>query len=393
MSSKAGGRADSRNKSGKKASGIAAKTQSLKRLGTGRLKAVRCELEKRNLSALLVTDLKNVRYLSGFTGSSAFVVVTPSSGFLLTDPRYTAQARAEVKGLKVRIYKSDPYGTLVDLLKQGLLKGELEKSVLGFESEHLRHATYTKLRKLLRPVKFRATTGLVQSVRIKKDSTELESIRESAKLLSSGFEVAESLLAPGVVESEAAWKIESFFRSSGASGLAFETIIASGFRGALPHGIASEKKIKKGELVVVDMGVLLNGYNSDCTRTFMVGKPTRRQKEIYSTVLEAQCKAIELVRPGTKVSDVDVAARKIIKKAGFSKYFTHSTGHGVGLDIHEAPGVAAASKAVLEEGMVITVEPGIYIPELGGVRIEDMVVVGSSGPEVVTTYTKELVLL
>ena len=250
-----------------------------------------------------------------------------------------------------------------------------------------------KLKSELRPVKLRATVGLMLSVRSTKDVTELGLLKESACLLSKGFELAGTLLAPGLVESEAAWKIESFFRSSGAEALAFDTIIASGFRGALPHGIASGKKIKKGELVVVDMGVLLNGYNSDCTRTFMVGRPNKEQKKIYSTVLDAQCRAVDMVRPGVRISEIDSAARQPITEAGYGKYFTHSTGHGVGLDIHEAPNVTASSDVVLEEGMVITVEPGIYLPGTGGVRIEDMVVVGSCGCEVLTKYTKELVLL
>lgn len=367
--------------------------KDLKGLYGARLKAVRGELKKRKLAGLLVTDLKNIRYLTGFTGSSAFVVVTLRSGLLLTDSRYTSQATSEVMGLKVRIYERDPFGSLADLIKKDSFKGKTGKQSLGFESDHLKHSTYILLRRLLRPITLRATTGLLLRVRTKKDASELALLRESAKLLTKGFEMAKRILRPGVVESEAAWKIESFFRSSGAEALAFDTIIASGFRGALPHGIASKKKIKKGDLVVVDMGALLNGYNSDCTRTFMVGKPTKRQKEIYSVVLEGQSRAVEMVRPGVKVSEIDRAARSVIEEAGFGKYFTHSTGHGVGLDIHEAPGVTASSDAVLEEGMVITVEPGIYLPDVGGVRIEDMVVVGSSGPEVITGFTKELVLL
>lgn len=374
--------------------------EDLKSLYGARLRAVRGELKRLKLAALLITDLKNIKYLTGFTGSSAFVVVTLRSGFLLTDPRYTSQAKAEVCGLKVRIYERDPFGSLADLIKKDSFKGRhgasearAGKQSLGFESDHLKHSTYVLLRRLLRPIKLSATTGLLLRVRTKKDASELALLRESAKLLTKGFQMAKRILRPGVVESEAAWKIESFFRSSGAEALAFDTIIASGFRGALPHGIASEKKIKKGELVVVDMGALLNGYNSDCTRTFMVGKPSKRQKEIYSVVLEGQLRAVEMARPGVKVSEVDRAARSVIEEAGFGKYFTHSTGHGVGLDIHEAPGVTASSEAVLEEGMVITVEPGIYLPDVGGVRIEDMVVVGSSGPEVITGFTKELVLL
>ena len=225
----------------KSAAGSVKKSQSksVKSLYAFRLKSVRNKIKECKLQALLVTDLKSVRYLTGFTGSSAFVVVTLRSGALLTDPRYTEQAAKEVQGLKVRIYKKDPLSSLADLIKRDLFKGNTDKRVLGFESEHLRYSTYFKLRSLLRPVKLKSTVGLMLGVRSRKDSLELGLLKESAGLLGRGFHLAATLLSAGVVESEAAWKIESFFRSSGAEGLAFDTIVASGFRGALPHGVGN----------------------------------------------------------------------------------------------------------------------------------------------------------
>lgn len=226
-----------------------------------------------------------------------------------------------------------------------------------------------------------------------KDEHEVKLVRESIKLLDRGFKEARGILNPGVIENDAALALEFAFKRMGAEALAFDTIIASGERGALPHGKASGKRIKKGELVVVDMGVVLNGYNSDETRTFCLGKTNAEQKKIYNIVLEAQEKAIEKIRPGVKATEVDLAARAHIEKAGYGKYFGHGTGHGVGLDVHEAPNVSPFSSDVLEEGMIVTVEPGIYIPGMGGVRIEDMVLVVKGGFEVLTKTPKDLVCL
>lgn len=351
-----------------------------------RVKGVRLELEKRSLGGLLVTDIKNIRHLTGFTGSSAFVLITLDGAWFLTDSRYTVQARQEVKGFRFRIYKK-AIDSIVELVKV------LRVRSLGFEGNNLSYDNYLKFKKSLGAVKLRSVPEVPAGLRLRKDAFEIERIKASAAILDGGYIKAMEVIRPGVVEKDAALQIEFGFRDSGADGLAFDTIIASGPRGALPHGKASFKPVRKGELVVIDMGVEKDGYNSDETRTFCVGKAGREEKKIYQVVKDAQERAIALIRPGVRAAAVDRAARDCIGKAGFARYFGHGTGHGVGLDVHEAPNVGPLSKDVLEEGMVLTVEPGIYIPGWGGVRIEDMVLVVRDGIEVLTGTSRDLVCL
>jgi len=330
--------------------------------------------------------MKNIRYLSGFTGSSAYVIIAGAGNWFLTDSRYTTQAASEVKGFTRKTYRK----ALEEVT--GLIK-ELKLKKVGFESDHLSFDGYSRFKKALPQVKLKPTRGITAGPRAQKDAFETDRIRDSVRVLDLGFKKAMKTLAPGVKEKDAALGIEFDFRKNGADNLAFDTIIASGCRGAMPHGKASEKGIKKGELVIVDMGVILNGYNSDETRTYCVGKATRLQKEVYDTVLSAQERAIEKIRPGVSAASVDFEARSFIDKAGYGKYFGHGTGHGVGLEIHENPYVGPYSKDVLEEGMIVTVEPGIYIPEWGGVRIEDMALVVKGGCEILTKTPKKFTCL
>lgn len=348
----------------------------------GRLKGLRALLGAK-LDALLVSDLKNIKYLSGFTGSNAFIAVTHDAAFFLTDPRYTAQAREEVKGCKIRIFRKALEEIAALVLEERI-------KALGFEAPNLNYASYRKLAKALPKTRLRPADGLVERLRERKDRFEVERIRASAGLLDIGFRKAARLIRPGAIEGEAAFSIEVGLRKKGAEAMAFDTIIASGERAALPHGSASSKKIRKGELVVVDMGVLKDGYNSDETRTFAMGRLKPRQREIYGIVKDAQAAAIEAIRPGARASEVDGAARKVIEKAGYGKFFGHGTGHGVGLDIHERPSLGPLSEDILQEGMVVTVEPGIYLPGYAGVRIEDMALVAKGGCELLTRTPKEL---
>jgi len=361
-----------------------------------RLREVRKNASEHGVDAFLVTDIKNIRYLSGFTGSSAYIIVIGevgnSLGVFLTDSRYTETARVEARGFTVKQYSKALDSVAAEVKSSGI-------KTLGFEANHLPYETFARLKKALGHVRLKPLTGMVSSIRARKDAAELRLIRESAGLLDRGFEAVSGLLRSGAIEKDVAWGIESFLRTSRggnapvADAFAFDPIIASGPRGALPHGKASDKKIKKGELVVVDMGVLLNGYNSDETRTYCVGRAGIKQKKIFDVVSEAQMRAIEKIKPGRAAKDVDAAARGCIEKAGFGKYFGHGTGHGVGLDVHEAPIIGPYSKDILEEGMVVTVEPGIYIPGLGGVRIEDMVHVVKGGAEIITKTPRCLVCL
>ncbi len=348
-----------------------------------RLKALRAALAREKADAILITDLKNARYLTGFTGSNAFVIVTGSRAFLLTDSRYTAQASQEVSGYGIKIVTK-----ALDAI--AALLASLRVRSLSFEAASVTCSMHSRLSEAMPKLRLKPTTGLVNKLRVRKDSTEIRRLRASASLLDTGYRDAARLIRPGAVEREVALSIEMALRKKGADGLAFDTIIASGPRGALPHGKASHKKIKKGEFVVVDMGVLMDGYNSDETRTFVVGRATARHREIYGIVRDAQARALDAIRPGVKAGEVDSTAREHIRKAGYGKYFGHGTGHGVGLDIHEGPSVAPGNDEILEEGMVITVEPGIYIPGWGGVRIEDMALVKKGGYELLTKTGKEL---
>ena len=351
----------------------------------GRVERLRRLLKKRRCSALLVTDINNIRYLTGFTGSNAQVVLTEKKGLFLTDSRYSTQAASEVReGFRVRVYRKKP----LDALAMSL--SGLGLSCVGFVETGLSFGSYVKLKKALRPVRLRPLPDLVGEIRAVKEPSEVESIRGAVLVLELAFKKIERVLKPGMTEKEAAFLAEVEMRRRGARGTAFETIVASGPRSALPHGKASEKRIKTGELVVVDMGASVGGYNSDETRTYCTGRVGSEEKKIFRTVVEAHSRAVERIKAGVKASDVDAAARGHIRKAGYGRFFGHGTGHGVGLDIHESPNIGPMSTDVLEEGMVVTVEPGIYVPGLGGVRIEDMVLVTKDGPEILTNSPKEL---
>ncbi len=310
-------------------------------------------------------------------------------GTLVVDSRYDEQASTEVgRPYRVRVFRK---GRALDAAAR--VVRSIGAVALGVDFTKIPHAAYIAVRKAVAGVKVRNAAGLVSHLRAVKDSTEVELIRRSAALLDKGFAMAGQSIKAGAIEREVADSVEMRLRRRGATRMSFDTIIATGKRGALPHGLASDERIASGDLVVVDMGVVLEGYCSDETRTFCAGKASKRARKIYTTVLEAHDRAIEKVRAGVRASVVDSAARSHIKKAGFGKYFGHATGHGVGLEIHEPPFVGPKSTDTLTEGMVITVEPGIYIPGFGGVRIEDMLLVTSTGCEVLTNAPRELVCL
>ena len=357
-------------------------TDRSKKILKARVSAAQTLLKRFGADALVVSDLKNICYLTGFTGSNALCVITKGRPYFLTDSRYASQVKTEVFGFNVRIVNNSLEGLLE-------IAGREKIKSLVFE-DSMSYAQFKRLGSRLKGVNLTGTSEGVSMLRRVKDALELSLMKEAAGLLDDGFKLAEELIRPGAIESKLAWQIESFFRESGGEGLSFETIIASGFRGAMPHGKASDKKIRRSELVVVDMGVVLNGYNSDETRTYSVGPATKYQKKIYDIVRVAQEKALGMVRHGVRAAAVDLAARRHIKKAGFDKYFGHGTGHGVGLDIHEGPSISPVSKDVLTSGMIVTVEPGIYLPGRFGVRIEDSVVVVNGGFEYLTKTGKEL---
>ena len=339
-----------------------------------------------HIEALLVTHLPDVRWLCGFTGSNAAVGVTPRGAELFTDGRYTAQAREETQGARVVIAK-----------KSALMEAcaWLEKSArrAWFDPQHTSVAELELMRSAITGRRRRGffvpqKSPLLPKLRMVKDAGELRAMQASAAAGCVLFEEILSRLEPGLAEIAIAAELEFLARGMGAEGMSFETIIASGPRSALPHGRATQAKLPRKGFVTLDFGVILNGYCSDMTRTVHLGSASRQERFAYESVLAAQEAAMAAVRPGVTCGEVDEAARSVLRKAGLAKYFTHSTGHGVGLEIHEQPRLAAGQEMRLEPGMVVTVEPGVYLPGKFGIRIEDMVAVTNSGGQVLTPVTK-----
>ena len=353
-----------------------------------RLGALRKAMRRRGLRALAVTDMKNVRYLTGFTGSAGACLVSMGSAVFITDFRYRSQAAKEV----APDYRCAEHSSPLEGIAREV--GRTRADALAFEEASLTHAAFRRLRKLAGGVRLKPSSGLVESLRRRKDSGEIQKLRRGARLNAEALDETLSAIRPGRAESEVALDLEAAMRRRGASGAAFETIVASGPRSALPHGVASSKKLRKGDLVTIDFGAVTSGYHADTTRVFSLGRPSPRGEKIHRVVLEAQMAALEAVKPGARCGDVDKAARGVIKKHGYGDAFGHGTGHGLGLDIHEAPRLGPGVKEELKPGMVVTVEPGVYLPRWGGVRIEDMVLVTERGRQVLTrSITKELVVL
>jgi Xaa-Pro aminopeptidase len=350
---------------------------------------LRDHLATTQFDALLVSHLPNIRYLCGFTGSSGLLLVEESGSVFFTDVRYDTQAHAEVKGAKVVIARQAVLNAAADRI--AALRG---KQVIAIEADHVTVSDRKRLNDLLPThLRLKNASSLVERARMVKDEDELAVIRSAVNLGAKLFDRALEVMRPGVKESDVAAEMEYAARRAGAEEMSFSTIIASGERSALPHGRASDKPIKPGGFAVCDFGVILDGYCSDQTRTVWVGSVSEDARVGYEAVLEAQLAAIAAVRPGVSVGEVDGAARKVLRKRGLGRYFTHSTGHGVGLEIHEAPRLAAGQKTVLQPGMVITIEPGVYFPGKWGVRIEDMVTVTARGCDVLTPTRKDFLAI
>ncbi len=348
------------------------------------LEKIREVLGKKRLSAFVVTNLKNVRYLSGFTGSSAFVLITKKQAFFITDFRYKEQSARQVSALEVVISKGSYLSTIKDILKQSGIKR------IGFEYS-APYSIYDALRKDFYPVPVRE---IIENIRKKKSATELKLIRQAIDRAETAFLSIKRYIKPGVTERSIALRLEEAIKKQGSRMLPFDIIVASGENSALPHAGVSERKLRAGDLVVVDWGAEANGYFSDMTRTFLLkGKNLQPRMAIYDIVLKANRAALKKAKTAMVAMELDRVARDIINAAGYGEYFGHGTGHGVGLDIHEAPRISFQSRDVLEEGMVFTIEPGIYISDIGGVRIEDMVCLGSSRARVLTSLPKELEIL
>jgi Xaa-Pro aminopeptidase len=338
------------------------------------------------IDALLVTNLPDVRYLSGFTGSNAALLLHGGKATLFTDGRYTAQAKAEAVGARVVVV---PRSALAKACEDAAAAGIKR---CGFDASHTTVATLEAMRKAVpgkvRKGFFQPSGSVVAGLREVKDDAEIEIMRRAALAGCRLFDRMLGYVRSGLTEIQVAAELEHAARLAGAEGMSFETIVASGERSALPHGRATVAKLPKRGFVTLDFGVVMDGYCSDMTRTIHLGKASQEEFDVYHAVLEAQEAAVAKIAPGVALGDVDEAARSILRAAKLDEYFTHSTGHGVGLEIHEGPRVAKDQKEVLKRGMVVTVEPGVYMPGKFGVRIEDMVLVTASGGEVLTPSVK-----
>jgi Xaa-Pro aminopeptidase len=349
-----------------------------------RQKSVRIIMESNHLDGILFTSFENIRYFSGFTGSDGAFALTQKDAFFLTDSRYWTQADEEVRGSQIIHYKKKIDGIASLLL-------DLKLKNMGFESASLPFSLHQSLlQKLAKETELIPLEDEIKNLRAAKDVQELALIRTAINISSNAFLHITEMLREGALEGEIAREMEFFMKTNGAEALGFDIIVASGKRSALPHGRASGKRVEKGDFILIDFGSRFEGYHSDQTRTLVCGKPSSEQEKVYQVVKEAHDKAIELIRPGIPIHEVDEAARGHIRKCGYGEYFGHGLGHGIGLAVHEDPFVNSENKGLVQEGMVFTVEPGIYIPDRGGVRIEDMVLVTPQGAEILTPLPSEL---
>lgn len=360
-----------------------------------RIDKLKAYLAQENLDAAFIffpldtgNFFPNVRYLTGFSGSMGAVFVTRKSSTFISDFRYADQAKKQIKGSKVLILRKSPIAALADI------KEANKKNIrIAIEAQLLTLHQKNQMAKLLPKAIFVETTDLVENFAICKDKSEIENIKKAVAISDEAFRRILGYIKPGLTEKEVAAELEYQMKILGASKEAFETIVASGFRSAMPHGVASNKKLKKGEFVTLDFGALYDGYCSDITRTIVLGKATARQKKIYGIVLRAQLAGIKKVKAGVGGQAVDAASRKIITKAGYGAKFGHGTGHGIGLAVHTGPRLSPLSDDILKSGMVLTIEPGIYISGWGGVRIEDDLVVRPKGSLVLNKAPKNLLEL
>jgi Xaa-Pro aminopeptidase len=355
------------------------------------LERLRIRVLGRQNDAILVTHPPNIAYLCGFTGSSGMLLIAANSATLFTDGRYAIQAPEEVSGtgVRVRIAKKALLSEAAAILRRGRGK----RRVL-FPASRLSVAQFQQLRAAAgASVLWRDDAGAVESLRAVKDEHEIAEMRQAARLISDVFDDIVALVQPGIAENELAAEAEYRMRRKGAAGPSFESIVAAGPRSALPHARPTGRAVGKNELVVLDLGAILRGYCSDMTRTVFVGRAPRKVRGWYHAVLEAQLAGIAALAPGVKAGDVDAAARGVLRRHGLARAFTHSTGHGLGLEVHEIPRLAHGDRAILAPGNVVTVEPGVYIAGVGGIRIEDDVAIGERGVEILTRATKEFLEL
>lgn len=352
------------------------------------LNRLRNRMADKGINAVLISDIANVHWLTGFSGTSGFALVTPESGVFITDSRYSQQAPEQVKDLDVKIF-SNPTSAAEAIAASAKSLGISE---LGFEAEHVTFATHESWKQKLNGTSLRPVSELADSLRLVKSADEIAKVKQACGLADSCFTHVLKYLQLGVAEYDISLEIEFFIRRNKAK-LAFPPIVVSGERSARPHGEASEKKLEKGDFVTLDFGANVDGYNSDITRTVVIGEATNRHREIYHAVLEAQEAALAAIKPGVPAKEVDALSREILGKYDLAKYFGHGLGHGLGSTVHDVGRMSSQSTDVLEPGQIWTVEPGVYIEGFGGVRIEDDIVVTETGCDILTKSPKQLMVL
>ena len=351
-----------------------------------KLEKLRSEFSKLGIDGLLITSAYNRRFMTGFTGSAGVVLISGEGAQFITDFRYIEQAAKQCEGYEIVKHT----GTIPE--EVGVQAKKLGITKLGFEEDHLTFSSFKTFENAVE-AELVAVSGVIEKLRLIKTEPEIKILKEAADIADAAFKHILDFIRPGKTELEVSNELEFFMRKAGATSSSFDIIVASGYRSALPHGVASDKVIETGDFVTLDYGAYYKGYVSDITRTVAVGQPDAKLKEIYDIVLEAQLRGMAGIKPGMTGKEADALTRNLITEKGYGEYFGHSTGHGIGLEVHEGPALSFKSNIVLEPGMVVTVEPGIYVPGLGGVRIEDDTLITLDSNEALTHSTKELIIL
>ncbi|MEH7354147.1 Xaa-Pro peptidase family protein [Neobacillus drentensis] len=351
-----------------------------------KIERLRSDFSHHGIDGILITSPFNRRYISNFTGTAGVVLISHDKALFITDFRYIEQASSQCQGFEIVKFSSSIPEEVARLAK------ELGIQKLGFEEDYLTYSSFKIYEKEIE-AELVPISGVVEKLRLIKTDAEINILKVAADIADAAFKYILDFIRPGKTELEVSNELEFFMRRAGATSSSFNTIVASGYRSALPHGVASDKKIEAGDLVTLDFGAYYNGYVSDITRTVAVGEPDVKLKEIYNIVLEAQLRGMDGIKPGITGKEADALTRNYITEKGYGEYFGHSTGHGIGLEVHEGPSLSIKSDTILETGMVVTCEPGIYIPGLGGVRIEDDTLITKDHNQALTHSTKELIIL
>lgn len=351
-----------------------------------RVEKLRKKMQEENLDSFLVTSPYNLRYLTNFTGTTGLAVITLDKAFFITDFRYTEQAANQAQGFEIIKNVGPIFDEVADLVKKENL------NALAFEETTLSFLEYSVLEEIIN-AELIPVSGMIEELREVKDEEEIAIIEKACSIADMAYDHILKMIRPGMTEIEVANQVDFYMRSLGATSVSFDTIVASGLRSAMPHGVASDKVIEQGDLITLDFGCYYQGYVSDMTRTFAIGDPGEKLKEIYQIVLDAQLAVLEAAKPGLTGIQLDAVARDYITKYGYGEAFGHSTGHGIGLEIHEGPNVSSRAEKQFVPGNVITDEPGIYLPGIGGVRIEDDLLITKEGNRVLTHSPKELIIL